>query len=55
MFRLLYFLVVIVSVIVLIDVLRSNKSSEKKVIWVIAVLLLPLVGSLLWYVLEKKK
>lgn len=54
MYRLISLLILVVDVIVIIDIVRSNKPSDKKIIWVIAVVLLPVLGPLLYYVLEKR-
>jgi hypothetical protein len=35
----------------IINILQSSVSNEKKLIWVIAVVLLPLLGLVLWYFL----
>jgi Phospholipase_D-nuclease N-terminal len=35
----------------IINILQSSVSNEKKLIWVIAVVLLPLLGLILWYFL----
>ena len=35
----------------IINILQSSASSEKKLLWVIVVVLLPLVGLILWYLL----
>ena len=35
----------------IINILQSSASAEKKLIWVIAVVLLPVVGLILWYFL----
>ena len=35
----------------IINILQSSASNEKKLIWVIAVVLLPLLGLILWYFL----
>lgn len=35
----------------IINILQSSASSEKKLIWVIAVVLLPVLGLILWYFL----
>ena len=35
----------------IINILQSPVSNEKKLIWVIAVVLLPLLGLILWYFL----
>ncbi|OGA25056.1 MAG: hypothetical protein A3I02_11390 [Betaproteobacteria bacterium RIFCSPLOWO2_02_FULL_67_26] len=33
----------------IINILQSSVSSEKKLIWIIAVVLLPLLGLIVWY------
>ena len=35
----------------IINIFQSGTSNEKKLIWIVAVLLLPLVGLILWYLL----
>lgn len=54
MARLLYFLVVIIDIIVVIDILKGNKDFEKKLLWIIAVIFLPILGPVLYYVVGKK-
>jgi hypothetical protein len=52
--RLLYFLVLVIDILVIIDIVRSNKDTEKKILWIIAVVFLPILGPILYYVLGKK-
>lgn len=52
--RLLYLIVVIIDIIVIIDIVRGNKDLEKKVLWIIAVIFLPVLGPILYYVIGKK-
>lgn len=35
----------------IINIVQSSASNEKKLIWIIAVVLLPLLGLILWYFL----
>ncbi len=44
-------LVLAADVWAIINILQSPAANEKKVIWVIVVLLLPLLGFILWYFL----
>ena len=55
MVRLLGILVLILDVIVIFDIIRSNKDTEKKVLWIVAVFFLPLLGPLLYYVVGKER
>jgi len=52
--RLLYFLVLVIDVLVIIDILRSNKDTERKILWMIAVVFLPILGPILYYVIGKR-
>jgi hypothetical protein len=50
----IWLIVVIIDIVVILDIIRSNKDMEKKVLWIIAVLLLPILGPILYYVIGKK-
>jgi succinate dehydrogenase/fumarate reductase cytochrome b subunit len=39
----------------IINILQSSVSNEKKLIWIIAVVLLPLLGLILWYFLGPRE
>jgi len=52
--RLIYLLVLVIDVIVVMDILRSNKDMEKKILWIIAVVFLPILGPVLYYIIGKK-
>jgi len=54
MFRLLSILVFIVDVIVVMEILRSNKDNEKKILWIVVVIFLPLLGPILYYLVGRK-
>ena len=52
--RLIYVLVIVVDALVIIDILRSNKDMEKKVLWIIAVVFLPALGPILYFILGRR-
>ncbi len=54
MFRLLSILVFIVDVIIVMEILRSNKDNEKKILWIVVVVFLPLLGPILYYLVGRK-
>jgi hypothetical protein len=54
MARLLSLLILIIDIIVIIDIVKSNKDTERKILWIIAVVCLPVVGPILYYVIGKK-
>jgi hypothetical protein len=55
MFRLIPILILIIDIIVILDIVKSNKDQEKKILWVIAVLFLPVLGPIGWYIMGKNK
>lgn len=52
--RLIWLAIVVLDAIVILDVLKSNKDMEKKILWIVAVIFLPLLGPILYYVIGKK-
>jgi len=44
-------LILIADIWAIINIYQSSVSNEKKLIWIIAVVLLPLLGLILWYFL----
>jgi len=55
MTNLLGLVVLVADIIAIVDCLKSAKETGKKVIWILAILLLPLVGMILYFVIGKKK
>jgi hypothetical protein len=54
MSRLLGLLILIVDAIIILEILRSNKDLEKKILWIVAVVFLPVLGPILYYVIGRK-
>jgi hypothetical protein len=52
--RLLYFLILVIDILVIIDIVRSNKDTEKKLLWIIAVVFLPVLGPILYYLIGRR-
>ncbi|HTE31848.1 MAG TPA: PLD nuclease N-terminal domain-containing protein [Chryseolinea sp.] len=55
MTRLLPIIILIIDIIVIVDIVKSNKDTEKKLLWIIAVIFLPVLGPILYYALGKNK
>jgi hypothetical protein len=53
--RIISFVILIIDIIVIIDILKSNKDTERKILWIIAVVFLPILGPILYYVVGKNK
>ncbi|MBS1559620.1 MAG: PLDc_N domain-containing protein [Bacteroidetes bacterium] len=51
---LIYLAILALDIVTIMDVLKSIKDSEKKILWIIVVIFLPLLGPVLYYVLGKK-
>lgn len=52
--RLISIAFLVLVVIVVIDILNSNKDMEKKILWILAVIFLPILGVVLYYFMGKK-
>lgn len=55
MARLVSLLILVIDIIVIIDILKSSKDSERKILWIIAVVFLPVLGPILYYLIGKKR
>jgi hypothetical protein len=55
MARLLSFIILIIDIIVIVDIVKSNKDTERKILWIIAVVFLPLLGPVLYYFVGKNR
>lgn len=53
--RIISFIILVIDIVVIIDIIKSSKDTEKKILWIIAVVFLPLLGPILWYVIGKNK
>ncbi len=48
------FLILIIDVVVVLEIIRGNKDVEKKILWIIAVVFLPVLGPILYFIMGKK-
>ena len=49
--NIIYILCVVMWIVALVDCLKSNNSN--KIVWIIVIILLPFLGSILWFILGK--
>lgn len=54
MYGFLGLLIFVLDIVVIVDCLQSSMDGTKKLLWVVLVLLLPLLGMLLYFLLAKK-
>ena len=52
--KLFYLFILVIDIIVIVDIVKSHKDLEKKVLWIIAVIFLPVLGPILYYLIGKK-
>ena len=52
---LLGIIILVLDIIAIVDCLKSSLDTGKKVLWVILVLVLPLIGMVLYFLVGKKK
>ena len=53
--QIFYFIILVIDIVVIVDIVKSSKDTEKKILWIIAVVLLPVLGPILYYVIGKNK
>jgi hypothetical protein len=49
-----YLVYLVICVVVVLDILRGSLATDKKVIWMVVVIFLPVLGVLLYYFLGRK-
>ncbi|HMV10301.1 MAG TPA: PLD nuclease N-terminal domain-containing protein [Cyclobacteriaceae bacterium] len=54
MVRIIYFLVLIIDVLAIIDVWQRESNLEKRLLWSVVILLLPIAGPLAWYLVSRR-
>jgi len=47
--------ILVLDVIAIVDCLQNQKDTQKKILWVLLILLLPLVGLILYYLMGREK
>jgi len=52
-YNLLGLVVLILDIIAIIDVIKSNKDTAMKVVWILVILLLPVIGMILYFLLGR--
>jgi len=54
MYGLVPLIVLILDVVAIVDVWKSSASTDRKALWIILILLLPVIGMVLYFVLNRK-
>lgn len=53
--NLLGLVVFVLDIVAIVDAVKSTMETGKKVLWIVLILLLPVVGLILYYLIGKKK
>ena len=48
-------IVIVLDIIAIIDIVKSSFETGKKILWILLVVLLPLVGMILYFLIGEKK
>lgn len=48
-------IILVLDILAIVDCVKSSKSNGQKALWIILILVLPLVGLILYYLIGKKK
>jgi hypothetical protein len=54
MARIWFVLIIIIDVLAILDVWKRELSNEKRLLWTVVILLLPIAGPLAWYAVSRK-
>ncbi len=54
MARIWFIIVIVIDVIAILDVWKRESSNEKRLLWTVIILLLPVVGPLAWYAISRR-
>ncbi|MCK6617827.1 MAG: PLD nuclease N-terminal domain-containing protein [Cyclobacteriaceae bacterium] len=54
MSRLFYVLIIVIDVLAILDVWKQEASMEKRLLWIVIILVFPLLGPLAWYLVSRK-
>lgn len=49
------FLVIVLDIIAIVDALQSSMDTNKKTLWIILILFLPVIGMVLYFLMGKKQ
>lgn len=53
MVRILPLLILIIQIVAIIDVVKSNRDTERKILWILGIIFLPVLGSIAWYLVSR--
>jgi hypothetical protein len=54
MVRIWGLIIIVICVFAILDVLKRESNNEKRLLWIVIILLLPIAGALAWYAISRK-
>lgn len=54
MIGILGLLIFVLDIIAIVDVIKSSTDAEKKTLWILLILVLPVIGMILYFIMGKK-
>jgi len=48
-------LILVLDIIAILDILKSSMTTDRKALWIVLVLILPVIGMALYFILVQKK
>ena len=54
MYGILGFIVMVLDIIAIVDILRSSMDTTKMALWIILIIILPVLGMILYFLIGKK-
>jgi len=48
-------IILIAWIVAIVDCLKSSKETNKKILWIIVIFVVPILGTILWFVLGKNQ
>jgi len=54
MSELLSLAILVLDIVAIVDILKSSMGTDRKALWIILVIILPVIGMVLYFVLNKK-
>lgn len=54
MYNLIGLVILILDIVAIVDVLKSSMDTTKKLLWILAIVLLPIIGMVLYFAIGRK-
>lgn len=52
--RILFIIILVIDVLAILDVWKRESANDKKLLWTVVIILLPVAGPLAWYAISRR-